>query len=138
MSGLANGSVGSSASGYSRSSTSIEEEALPPKEKVEALVACAENPIHDDNNGNDNDATHCIEDDNSSSNITTRGPGSFVLISDEDIDKIKWMRMQFHLTPQPTKQDPPMQYHNLQKEHIGRSFYPRMLPLKGFRPVCPQ
>eukprot|EP00957_Ditylum_brightwellii_P176250 13420144-Ditylum_brightwellii.AAC.1 len=56
-------------------SPSIEEETLPSKEELEALIAWTENPV---NNG----TTSQFEND-----ITVGDTGTFVLISDKDMKK---------------------------------------------------
>eukprot|EP00957_Ditylum_brightwellii_P211265 15365966-Ditylum_brightwellii.AAC.2 len=70
----------------------IEEKTLPPKKELGALVVCAENPVHD----NDNAICHIV-DGYINSNITDGDPGSFVFISDEDINKMKAKGLQEEL-----------------------------------------
>eukprot|EP00957_Ditylum_brightwellii_P146012 11119481-Ditylum_brightwellii.AAC.1 len=73
----------------------IEEEAHLSKENFETLMANTENHVHDDSNNND--VVHCIVDGNINRNTAAGDPGSFVLIFDEDIDRIKVKDLQDEL-----------------------------------------
>eukprot|EP00957_Ditylum_brightwellii_P069529 5280364-Ditylum_brightwellii.AAC.1 len=71
-----------------------EEEALPSKEELEDLVARAENPVCN------NDMTHQAVDDNINSDLTAGNPGSFALISDENIDQMMVRELQDRMRKQ--------------------------------------
>eukprot|EP00957_Ditylum_brightwellii_P124134 9462754-Ditylum_brightwellii.AAC.1 len=69
---------------YNKGYAIDEEEALPSKKELAALVAYAENPVHNNTN-----ITCCVVDDNINSDFTAGDPGSSVLISDKNIDQMR-------------------------------------------------
>ena len=72
--------------------SNIEEEALPSREDYEAIVARAENPINNNTNPVNNDMTRRGENDD-----TIGDAGTFVLISDEDMNKMRNKELQDEL-----------------------------------------
>eukprot|EP00957_Ditylum_brightwellii_P047727 3625769-Ditylum_brightwellii.AAC.1 len=73
----------------------IKEEALPSREEFEAIVAREENPVNNDTNLVNNNMTHLGENDDTIGDAAT-----FVLISDEDLNKMKNKELQDELGKQ--------------------------------------
>eukprot|EP00957_Ditylum_brightwellii_P125245 9547531-Ditylum_brightwellii.AAC.1 len=80
---------------YEDLALNIEEEAPPSNKELESLMAWTENHVCNNNNMTDQ-----VVNDNINSNITAGDPGSFILISGEDMDKSRVEELQDKLKKQ--------------------------------------